>query len=162
MPAVVVPKIEMEVSARARHTGIWLAGCAECDWFPEPYFAEETAKQDGYQHNLVRHDGAGVEFQAPNPVVLAAERAEWLTKQVRERYRMLIVTAVLYAAIIALSLSGGVLIGLFFLLYGFVLYQQSRSIGKWALRRDQQREELAQMQAAAIDLEIGKEPPDDA
>lgn len=157
MPAVVVPKIEMEIAARAIHTGIWVVACPECDWFPEPYFDEEVAQQDGYQHNRLRHEGAGVELMPSDPMRFALNHERWLSKVIRGNYMWLAVIIVSYTTMIGAFVSADA--SILFLILVLPVFVQGQTIGKWTERRVQERAEITQMQNAH-DIEV--EPPDDA
>lgn len=88
MPAAVIPAITVQYGLQIEHDGRWICGCAECEWWPEPYFDRAVASGDAYQHNVHRHEGADVVMLRDYLVTMAEQGVQRM--RYRERTVMLV------------------------------------------------------------------------
>lgn len=146
MPAGVMPAVKIEIDMIVGHNGLWISGCPECKWFPEPYSSDVTAKQDAYRHNMEHHDGAGVEITTDTPLVVAEQELR-ATRMKELRTRR---WTIAYAAYF--SLISGLMFGWWFVFFtamaSALLLMYAHGWGMLTTQRMFEQHELDQMRAA--------------
>lgn len=152
MPAAVLPFIEVDNSIRVRHTDRWMIGCPDCNWYPDPYFVDEIAKRDAFQHNEHFHDGIGVTITLDMPIQLAQQKVDELRKRARFAWWWTLGYAFMLTGLALL------LVGPFFslstLTWGLLLSLYARQWGVADERLRHERWELLRLRAAFL-------PPED-
>lgn len=147
MPAVAMPHVAIDATITVVDTGRWIVGCIECDWLPEPYFNETIAKQDAYQHNVEKHDGAAVQVTLDMPLRVATDLLEGLRK--RERYaRRIAIGYCFFLTFLALSIyQAPMMFVLTTVVWGALVTLYGHLWGTATQHRRQGEVELAKLQA---------------
>lgn len=164
MPARVIPGLAVDVHVSP--TGSFLVGCPECDWWPavdKPLDDRSEAQRTAYNHNLEKHDGAGVEFVPDDILTSKQARIRFLRKQVRINRAIALVVGIFCVFVQwAAATSGGYswinagTLAIWFAMmwmYGFFG-------GRWQVRLDDAVQELIQVTAQHSEWKARLESPE--